>query len=232
MASLQTQENRAPARSIHSSQDTLWTEERRYSRPFKRFFDIGFSVCMILLLAPLFCIIWIGVRMSSPGKVIYTQERLGKKGHVFKCLKFRTMLPDAEDSLEKILNKFPTLKKEWEQKQKLRRDPRIFSFGKFLRKTSLDELPQFWNVLKGDLSVVGPRPYMVNQGEELGSYAKKILSVRPGITGVWQTSGRNKTSFQERIILDASYVDKQSLWFDAYLLVKTIPVVLCLKDAY
>lgn len=197
----------------------------------KRLFDIVFSSSVCILFSPLFCFIWLGVRLSSPGKAIYAQERLGQHGNVFKCFKFRTMSSNAEQSLETLLERFPYLKKEWQQKQKLSNDPRVFRFGKFLRKTSLDELPQFWNVLKGDLSVVGPRPYMVNQLKEIGPYAEQILSTRPGITGIWQTSGRSSTTFRKRIILDAEYVHKQSFWLDCFLILKTLPVVLFSKNA-
>lgn len=197
----------------------------------KRLFDIVFSLCALIFLSPLFILIWMGIRLSSKGNVLYSQERLGEGGHVFKCLKFRTMTEGAEGALEQLLNRYPRLKKEWELKQKLRKDPRVFPLGKWLRKFSLDELPQFWNVLKGDLSVVGPRPYMVNQLKELGPYAKKILSTRPGITGLWQTSGRSSTTFQQRLSLDSQYIDRQSFLFDVMLIAKTIPVIFSFKNA-
>ncbi len=198
----------------------------------KRVFDILFSLFALISLLPLFLLITIGILFSSPGRVIFTQRRLGQGGKTFKCLKFRTMYFNAEKRLDEILQDNPQLRDEWREKQKLRVDPRAFSFGKFLRKTSLDELPQFWNVLKGDLSVVGPRPYMINQRSELGPHAYKILSIRPGITGLWQTSGRNDKTFHERIILDAKYVEKSSFWLDLQLIVKTLPVVFSSKDAF
>lgn len=215
--------------------NTQWQEDLPFfetpSSFWKRCFDIIFSSLVLILLSPLYLCVWIGIRFSSPGQAIYCQLRLGKRGKPFKCYKFRTMVPGAEDSLAKILESFPTLKKEWEQKQKLRQDPRVFPFGKLLRKTSLDELPQFWNVLKGDLSVVGPRPYMLNQLTDLGAYATKILSIRPGVTGLWQTSGRSRTTFMERITLDADYTDRQSFWMDMMLIFKTLPIVIFSKDA-
>lgn len=197
----------------------------------KRFFDIAFSLCILSLLFPLFLFIAIAIRLSSPGQAIYTQSRLGKGGSIFKCYKFRSMHRDADAFLEEILEKNPLKRAEWEQNQKLRSDPRVFAFGQFLRKTSLDELPQFWNVLKGDLSVVGPRPYMISQKKNMGRLSKKILSVRPGITGIWQTSGRSSTSFHERLALDAGYVDSTSFWNDLILILKTIPQVLFSKNA-
>lgn len=201
------------------------------SLKLKRLFDMAFSLGVLILLAPLYLVIALLIKFFSPGNAIFAQDRLGVRGKVFKCYKFRTMHIDAEKHLKALLNANPLLKKEWEEKQKLKNDPRIFPFGKFLRKTSLDELPQFWNVLKGDLSVVGPRPYIIDQKAELGSYAYKILSIRPGITGIWQTSGRSRTTFQQRIELDASYVDKKSFWFDLYLIIKTIPSMIFTKNA-
>lgn len=197
----------------------------------KRTFDILFSILILFILSPVFALIWIGIRCSSSGKVIYSQERIGLEGKTFNCYKFRTMYLGADSSLKEILLKNPSLKEEWERNQKLRHDPRIFPLGKWLRKTSLDELPQFFNVIKGDLSIVGPRPYMVCQRKELGPSAYKILSVRPGITGLWQTSGRSRTTFQERIALDAEYIDRQTLGFDLLLILKTIPLVLFTRDA-
>ncbi|NGX54337.1 MAG: UDP-glucose:undecaprenyl-phosphate glucose-1-phosphate transferase [Chlamydiae bacterium] len=198
----------------------------------KRVFDILFSLFALITLLPLFLLISFGILLSSRGGVIYSQHRLGQGGKTFNCLKFRSMYLNAEKRLDEILQNNPGLRAEWREKQKLRADPRTFSFGEFLRKTSLDELPQFWNVLKGDLSIVGPRPYMINQRSELGPHAFKILSIRPGITGLWQTSGRNDKTFHERILLDAEYVAKNSFWLDLQLIAKTLPVVFSSKDAF
>ncbi|MCB1180774.1 MAG: sugar transferase [Chlamydiia bacterium] len=197
----------------------------------KRLFDIIFSFFSILFLSPLFLIIMIGIKLSSKGPVIFRQVRLGRGGKTFECLKFRTMVQNADQLLDGLLAQHPFLKAEWTHHQKLKSDPRIFWFGSFLRKTSLDELPQFWNVLKGDLSVVGPRPYMESQKKDLEIYAYKILSVRPGITGLWQTSGRSSLSFKKRLELDAKYVDRRSFWYDLTLILKTIPSILSSKHA-
>lgn len=197
----------------------------------KRCFDLLFSTLLLSLLMPFLFLIALGILLSSKGKIIYTQKRLGKEGRIFTCYKFRTMHENAEALLEELL-KDTQLKKEWEEKQKLSTDPRVFAFGKFLRKTSLDELPQFFNVLRGDLSIVGPRPYMQNQKIQMGLFAKKILSIHPGITGLWQTSGRNATSFKERIYLDALYVDLRTFFFDLQIIGKTVMAVLFPKDAY
>lgn len=196
----------------------------------KRFFDLFFSLLMMGVFFPLFLAIVFGIRLSSKGKAIYAQDRLGQSGKVFKCLKFRTMTLNAEEQLLEILHNNPALKMEWQLHQKLRDDPRIFSFGKWLRKTSLDELPQFWNVLKGDMSVVGPRPYTVDQYKDLGCNSPKILSMRPGVTGIWQTQGRSSTTFEKRMELDAKYVDEGTFWNDLVLTLKTLSVLT--KDAY
>ena len=198
----------------------------------KRLFDLVFSLSVLALLAPLIFGIIVALRLSSSGRAIYVQPRLGKGGKVFNCYKFRTMHLDAEKRLHDILSDNPQLRKEWAKRQKLKNDPRTFPLGKWLRRTSLDELPQFWNVVKGDLSVVGPRPYMVDQKQDLGPTAHKILSVQPGITGLWQTSGRSRTTFQKRIALDGIYIDKQSFGYDLLLIFKTIPQILFFKDAY
>jgi exopolysaccharide production protein ExoY len=195
-------------------------------------FDLSFSLLLLCLLAPLFLGIAMMIRFSSKGKAIYVQPRLGRGGKVFKCYKFRTMHLDADRRLRELLSLNPYLQQEWAKNQKLKNDPRIFALGKLLRRTSLDELPQFWNVLRGELSIVGPRPYMLTQKKYLGLLAPKILSVRPGITGLWQISGRNRRTFQERIFLDAAYIDRRSFAYDFLLILKTIPQVLFPKDAY
>ncbi len=197
----------------------------------KRALDIICSLLALILLSPFFFLIWISIRLSSKGPAIFCQHRLGKNGKVFKCLKFRTMIIDAEKTLPVLLSQHPGLLKEWNTHQKLRQDPRVFPIGKFLRRTSLDELPQFWNILKGELSLVGPRPYLVCQQEEMGLWAEKILSIRPGLTGLWQTSGRSRTTFRERILLDCEYVKKQSLLLDFLLIFKTFSVLLSSEDA-
>jgi|ERR1700722_3054917 len=204
---------------------TVWVIHHNLT---KRIFDLCFSVSLVIFLAPLYVCIALAIRCSSKGKAIYVQLRLGRGGKVFKCYKFRTMYTDADKRLHDLLSEDPHLRYEWVKNQKLRKDPRIFPLGKWLRRTSLDELPQFWNVLKGDLSIVGPRPYMIVQKKQLSSLAPKILSVRPGITGLWQTSGRSHTTFQDRIHLDAEYIDKRSFWFDIMLILKTIPQILLL----
>lgn len=202
--------------------------------PLKRFFDIVFSLFCLLVGAPVFFLIALLIYITSPGRVVYSHERVGRGGKPFKCYKFRSMYADADQRLQHLLAKDKKLKKEWEATFKLKKDPRVTPFGLFLRKTSLDELPQFWNVLKGDLSVVGPRPVVK---EEIEKYyclkAYKILSIRPGLTGPWQVSGRsNIQSYDERIRLDEYYVDHPSFFYDLKLIAKTIPAMMFAKGAY
>lgn len=199
--------------------------------PSKRIFDVMFSLVILLLFSPVFAAIALAIRLSTGEGAMYVQLRLGRGGRVFKCYKFRTMYHDADRRLPELLEQNPHLRQEWATHQKLQDDPRVFPVGKWLRRTSLDELPQFWNVMKGDLSVVGPRPYMVYQKRQMGAHASTILSVRPGITGLWQTSGRSRTSFAQRIALDAAYVARRSFWLDLKLILKTIPQVFFSTDA-
>ena len=202
--------------------------------PIKRLFDLLFSSICLLLGGPIYFVIAFLIYVTSPGTVIFSQERIGRGGTPFRCYKFRSMYPDADHRLQELLSQNQELKTEWEKSHKLKHDPRITPFGLFLRKTSLDELPQFWNVLKGDLSVVGPRPVV---REELEKFycgkANKILSIRPGLTGPWQVSGRSDIqSYQRRIELDEYYIDHQSFLLDLKLIVKTIPAMLLAKGAY
>lgn len=202
-------------------------------RALKRIFDILFSLTILVLFAPVFALIALFSICTSKGPVVYAHKRIGRGGKVFKCYKFRTMYKDADNRLQELLAKDPDLKKEWEANYKLKNDPRITSIGHFLRKTSLDEFPQFWNVLKGDLSVVGPRPVVLDEiVTHYGEKAGKVLSIRPGLTGLWQVSGRNDTSYAKRISLDEEYINNQSLVLDIKLVLKTIPAMLFSRGAY
>jgi undecaprenyl-phosphate galactose phosphotransferase len=202
--------------------------------PIKRAFDIAFSFLCLIIGAPIFLLIALFIWLTSPGKVIYSHERIGRGGKPFKCYKFRTMYVDADLRLKHILASNPDLNREWELCYKLKNDPRITPIGSFLRKTSLDELPQFWNVLKGNLSVVGPRPVVKQEVEKYFCVkAYKILSIRPGLTGLWQVSGRSDINcYQTRIQLDEYYVDHHSFLLDLKLIAKTIPAMLFSKGAY
>ena len=199
----------------------------------KRIFDIIFSFAALLFFLPFAVVIGLLIKLSSPGPIFYKCRRVGKDGKIIECWKFRTMCLNAEERLREILAKNPQMKKEWDTYFKLKDDPRISGIGKFLRKTSMDELPQFVNVFKGDLSVVGPRPVTE---EEVKKYfrdkANKILSVRPGLTGIWQTSGRNLLTFDERIQLEEQYIYKQSFLLDLSIICKTIPHLFFAKGAF
>ncbi len=202
----------------------------------KRSFDILFSTCALILLSPVFVIISLLVKLSSPGPVFYCCLRIGRKGRLFKFWKFRSMHKDADQRLEVMLQSDPKLKQEWQKYFKLRNDPRLTRIGNFLRSTSLDELPQFWNVLLGDLSIVGPRPYLPREAdpirEILGSRMEKMFSVRPGLTGLWQTAGRNFLTFRQRVELEVKYADVRSFLVDLKLIAKTIPILFFRKGAF
>lgn len=202
--------------------------------PVKRGFDILFSIFCLIVGAPIFLMIALIIYISSPGPILYFHKRIGRGGKVFNCYKFRTMHVNADQKLQEILSRDSALRQEWEQTYKLKNDPRIIRFGSFLRKTSLDELPQFVNVLKGDLSVVGPRPVVKEELDKYFGYkGPKILTIRPGLTGLWQVSGRSDiTCYQKRIQLDEYYVDNYSLLLDLKIVAKTIPAMVKTKGAY
>jgi exopolysaccharide production protein ExoY len=203
------------------------------SLPLKRAFDIIFSFSVLILLSPLYLVIAFLIRITSKGTVIYYQNRIGRGGVLFRCYKFRTMYQNADLILQEILSKDPAKRKEWQEMHKLKKDPRVTPIGAFLRKSSLDELPQFWNVLKGDLSVVGPRPVVEEEiTRHFGNKAEKIFSIRPGITGLWQISGRSDTSYITRIALDESYVENRNFFRDLKIIALTIPHILSKKGAY
>jgi exopolysaccharide production protein ExoY len=202
-------------------------------KSIKRIFDIFFSLGAIVFFLPLGVVIACLIKLSSQGPLFHRCERVGQTGRPIRCWKFRTMCEHADQKLVEILEQNPKLKQEWDTYFKLKEDPRISTIGKWLRRTSLDELPQFFNVLKGDLSVVGPRPVTEEEVRKyFGPKASKILSVRPGLTGVWQTSGRNLLTFEQRIHLEESYVDQQSLSLDLRIIAKTIPLLFMTKGAF
>lgn len=199
----------------------------------KRIFDVLFSLFVLIVASPFFLLCMIVVKLSSPGPVFYAHPRVGHKGKPFGCLKFRTMYQDADAKLQPLLASDPALMQEWKTYFKLKVDPRITSIGKFLRKTSLDELPQIWNVFKGDMSIVGPRPLTQHEVVHyLKDKAGKILSVRPGLTTLWITQGRNDLSLEERIDLEEFYVSNRSFWLDCKLILQTIWVMIFPKGAY
>lgn len=194
----------------------------------KRMLDITLSAALLILFLPLFAVVAILIRLTSPGPVFFTQPRLGLNKRRFTMIKFRTMVAGADKMVDSVAH----LNNETGAAFKIRRDPRITALGKVLRKTSIDELPQLWNVLKGDMSLVGPRPFLNWEYERIQSpEIKRRFSVKPGLTGLWQVSGRNDVGFEKRIQLDLEYIDTWSLMLDCRLLVKTIPAVLLGKGA-
>jgi Undecaprenyl-phosphate galactose phosphotransferase WbaP len=197
---------------------------------FKRLFDILFSLSVLILFAPVYLLLALSIALSSPGPIFYVQERVGKNRKMFYCLKFRTMVENADDVLLEIIEKSPALRQEFEDNFKLKQDPRITWIGRFLRGTSLDEFPQFWNVLKGDMSVVGPRPLVEEELPRYGRHINKILTIRPGITGLWQVSGRNDIPYPRRVQIDLYYANDKNLWMDMWIVFKTIGVVIFPKN--
>lgn len=202
------------------------------NRFIKRLFDIVFSILAMPVLLPAIGIIGLIIRLETPGFAIYTQDRIGKKGKTFRCYKFRTMYKDAEEQLREMIESSETLRNEWEQNWKLREDPRVTKIGRFLRKSSLDELPQIFNVMKGEMSIVGPRPYLPREKADIKENIRIICSAKPGITGLWQVSGRSNTSYRYRVKLDTWYIMNWSLWLDIAILFKTVRVILKAEGAY
>ena len=207
--------------------------DSKINQMLKRSFDLLLSLLMLPFLLPIMGLIAFFIKLDSPGSVLFVQERLGRNGNVFRCYKFRTMYENSDELLRDFLEDNPELKTEWDRYKKLKGyDPRVTKIGKFLRKTSLDELPQIFNVLKGDMSLVGPRPYLPREKEDMEGYIDTILMTRPGITGLWQISGRNELTFEDRLKLDTWYVLNWSLWLDVVILFKTIKVVFKREGAY
>lgn len=191
----------------------------------KRAFDLCAASFGIVLISPI--LLWIAVRIRQAGSdVLFYHTRIGKNGKTFRCMKFRTMVPNAEKLLKELLENDPEARREWEEKTKISNDPRITPIGHFLRRTSLDELPQLFNVIKGDMSLVGPRPIIQDEVKKFGDRFEFYKNVRPGLTGLWQVSGRSNTNFDYRVHLDTWYVKNWSLWYDIAILFKTIHVVI------
>jgi Undecaprenyl-phosphate galactose phosphotransferase WbaP len=198
----------------------------------KRIGDLCITLVGGVLALPLFLVLTLLVYLQSGGSIFYRDRRMGQGGKVFSCIKFRTMVAEAEDLLERMLKEDEVSREEYARYHKLRDDPRITSIGRLLRKTSLDELPQIWNVIKGEMSLVGPRPYLPRESKEIGMAQSEILRVRPGITGPWQVAGRNETTFHSRVEMDAHYVHNWSVWLDVVLLARTLKIVLVSRGAY
>jgi lipopolysaccharide/colanic/teichoic acid biosynthesis glycosyltransferase len=220
----------APLASPYPSSHELIDDQSRLSRVLKRSGDLIFSVAVLALGSPLFLLLGALVMLSSPGPVFYVQRRLGRDYKEFGCIKFRTMRPDADRILARVLARSPELRAEFKKDFKLKSDPRITRIGRFLRRSSLDELPQFINVLKGDMSVVGPRPIVWEEVERYGRHMDEVLAVRPGLTGIWQVSGRNNLGYPIRVKMDLSYARRRSVLIDLAIMVRTVGVILFPRD--
>lgn len=204
----------------------------RWRRRLKRLLDLGICLPLAVLLLLPCLLIALAIRLDSPGAAIYRQRRIGQGGREIRICKFRTMIVNADAALVRYLEERPELRAEWERDHKLKHDPRVTRVGAFLRKTSLDELPQLINVLLGDMSLVGPRPIVESEKSKYGPVYENYCRVRPGVTGLWQVSGRNNTTYEERVALDNYYVTNWSVWMDLWILGKTPFVVLTGYGAY
>ena len=206
---------------------------RGISRFLKRVMDIGIGIVGVLSLIPLTILVWIKTDSEERKHgLFFTQDRIGKDGKSIKIYKYRSMVTGADKILEEMMAKDEKIREEYEKNKKLKDDPRITKVGDFLRRTSLDEFPQFINVLKGEMSFVGPRPYLPREKKDMGDYYEKIIKSKPGITGMWQTHGRSETDFEERLELDEYYYRNWSLWLDIVIIIKTIKNVIGGKGAY
>jgi exopolysaccharide production protein ExoY len=198
----------------------------------KRVIDIFLALSGIVLLAPLLIICYVLTVITSPGSAVFRHRRVGFNGKHFDCLKFRTMVTDAPERLQRLLESDPAAAAEWATNRKLRHDPRVTPIGDILRKSSLDELPQLFNVLRGDMSIVGPRPVTDEELERYKSSIGAYLACRPGITGLWQVSGRSSTTYEQRVAYDTFYASNWSVALDAKILVVTIPSLLTTDSAF
>lgn len=203
---------------------------RKSSDITKRLFDMIFSLSVLVLCAPVYLAIAIAISCSSAGSIFYIQERVGKNHQHFGCIKFRTMIPNADQLLGEMIAQSEDIRQEFSENFKIKNDPRITNIGKFLRITNLDEFPQFINVLRGEMSVVGPRPLVPEELERYGRHIDRVLTIRPGITGLWQVSGRNDLPYDQRIKIDVGYVKHRNFWLDLQIIFKTILLTAMTKN--
>ena len=204
--------------------------KKKYYKIIKTIFDLFFALIILIVGSPIFISIALLVKLSSRGPIFFLQKRIGKNKKSFNCIKFRTMHPEAEDILENLIINNEALRKEFEETHKLKNDPRITNIGKFLRKTSLDEIPQFLNVIKMEMSIVGPRPIVKKEILKYGKSYKKVISIKPGITGLWQVSGRNNLSYKRRVTLNRLSVDNMSPIIDIRIIIRTFGVIFFPND--
>lgn len=195
-------------------------------------FDIVVAAAILVAVLPSLVVLCVILYLNDPGPIFYKHRRLGFKGRYFDCIKFRTMRVDGDAILREHLRTCPQARREWAETHKLRNDPRVTRIGAVVRKLSLDEFPQLINVLRGDMSIVGPRPIVEAEVGRYGPHFEHYCLVRPGLTGLWQTSGRSDTSYLERVNLDVAYVARKSLLLDTWLIFKTVPAVLTARGSY
>jgi Undecaprenyl-phosphate galactose phosphotransferase WbaP len=211
--------------------DARITVPRPIREHLKRVFDVLGATLLGVLFLPLILVISVLLHRQG-GPIIFRHRRIGRHGKAFDCLKFRSMVPEADRTLRELLEQHQELRAEWLRDHKLKDDPRVTAVGRFLRRTSLDELPQLWNVIRGEMSLVGPRPVVREELLRYGRCASIYLAARPGVTGLWQVNGRNNTDYRRRVVLDVYYVRRQNLILDLYILLKTTYVVLGGTGAY
>lgn len=195
-------------------------------------FDIAGAVIALMLLFPLLCLVALIIKLSDSGPALYRHPRIGQNGRMFSCWKFRTMVVNSDDVLRRHIVANPDAACEWEQTRKLKQDPRITPIGLVLRKSSVDELPQLFNIIRGEMSFVGPRPIVSAEVRKYGPYINDYLRARPGLTGAWQVSGRNDTDYDTRVELDRAYVQNWSIWRDVIIIAKTFRVVIATRGSY
>ena len=202
------------------------------SRRIKRAFDLLLASLLLVMALPFALVIALAIVLETRGPVFFSHQRIGRHRRRFRLWKFRSMVADSDLVLSRYLERNPTLLAEWRATRKLKIDPRVTRVGRLLRRSSLDELPQFWNVLRGDMSMVGPRPIVEEETAKYGPALDLYLQVKPGLTGLWQVSGRNDTSYRQRTALDSAYIQNWTLWTDFAVLLKTVRVVLYGHGAY
>ena len=208
-------------RDFRLQADRVWEAVQRLS-----------GVLLLLFSLPLMLITGLAVWLLDGGPILFKHRRIGRRGQPFGCLKFRTMRVDAEERLNELLSRDPAARQEWERDQKLRNDPRITPLGHFLRKSSLDELPQLFNLIRGEMNLVGPRPIVESEIYRYGSRIRNYYQVKPGITGLWQVSGRNQLGYRRRVAIDTIYAKRRSLALDLWIIIRTVPVVLLSKGSF
>lgn len=210
-----------------------WEDYRTVANPFlKRTIDIVAVIVLATVFLPMIVFVVLWMRFTSRGPILFRHERIGLFGRRFQCWKFRTMVENSDQVLQAVLDSDPEAREEWLATRKLKNDPRITRVGRFLRKTSLDELPQLWNVLIGDMSLVGPRPVVQDEIDLYGRYMLAYLGAKPGLTGLWQVSGRNETSYRRRVAIDVYYTRYHSFALDMFILLRTVSVVTGGHGAY